>query len=196
MRGLSMSTGFSILSAQSSTLRQDMANRKGNRTGWTPVQKSRWFLSAIVIGLFGSIMSEPKPGQRSSVFGFSRFIWGLVIVGQAENARWRVRGTGFEPPERRSLCSLVPCFESSFRIHDSHALFESRSARDRIRTGARNARSQQFAARSLQGSLRFCSSLTSFAHARDRIRTGGPLRDSVLSALAAKGGKTNPNIGF
>ena len=117
-----MSTGFSILSAQSSTLRQDMANRKGNRTGWTPVQKSRWFLSAIVIGLFGSIMSEPKPGQRSSVFGFSRFIWGLVIVGQAENARWRVRGTGFEPPERRSLCSLVPCFESSAPICGSRVV--------------------------------------------------------------------------
>jgi hypothetical protein len=32
-------------------------------------------------------MSESKPGQRSSVFGFSRFIWGLVVVGQAENER-------------------------------------------------------------------------------------------------------------
>ena len=43
--------------------------------------------------------SESKPGQRSSVFGFSRFSWDLVVVGQAENGRERVRGTGFEPAD-------------------------------------------------------------------------------------------------
>jgi len=77
-------------------------------------------------------------------------------------------------------------------LHSPLTKLFAENARGRIRTGARRSLSLRSSAATCRIRIRSCSLtrfLTSFENsfsARDRIRTGGPLRDSVLSALPFK----------